>query len=363
MPNRYGTGIDPRAKQELMAAFISQQQPQRHPLAGAAQNIANALMFRKMMQEQQAQQQQNQQAQQEIARSLMGGQNPQNLEAAMFNQQNPGELGMVQTTPQKLPDQGAALQQALANPQALASNPMLAQVMAQQMAPQESYTLAPGAVRMQGNRKVAENPEGAGKPSNLEQMLALTGLKPGSPEYQQAAQNYINKPGVQITNEYGSIPAGYKRIKDPKSPTGTRLVQEEGAPQAKLPAETAAKVGMLDASEKSLAEAEKVLFPDGKFDRGAVTATWSPVRTGKAATLYNSMRDAVSNRLRAESGASITDSDINDATERFLPKPWDSKEEAEARIRRFRQFVSSYRSAVTNQQQNVVKFDDYPEDK
>lgn len=360
MPNRYGTGIDPRAKHELMAAYIAQQQPQRHPLAGATQNIVNALMMRKMMEQQQAQQQQDQQAQQEIARSLMGGQNPQNLEAAMFNQQNPGELGMVQTSPQKLPDTGQALQQALMNPQALQSNPMLAQVLAQQMAPQEAYTLSPGSVRMQGGRQIASNPT----PSRDAEIIAkvrAAGFDPESKEGQQFAREMLLKPGVQITNEYGSIPPGYKRVQDPKSPTGTKLVKEEGGPQDKIPTETAAKLGMLDAAEKSLKEAEGVLFKDGKYDRGVLTSLYSPVRTGSGATFYNSMRDAVSNRLRAESGASITEEDITDATERFVPKPWDSKEEAEGRMRRFRQFLSSYRSAVGNQPARV-KFEELPDE-
>jgi hypothetical protein len=311
------------------ALIQSMLQPRGGMTPGQAINQGTGQLMAALAARKEKQQQaQLQQLQQQIAQQLLGGGGQQ------------------------------ALQSALSNPQAVQGNPLLAQLLMTQMKPEEDYTLPPGAVRMKGSKQLAANPAPE-KPGNLEQMLALTGLKPGTPEYQKAAQDYINKPGVQITNEYGSIPSGYKRIRDPSSPSGTRLVKEEGGPADKLPAETAAKLGMLDASEKSLAEAEKVLFPDGGYDRKSVTATWSPVRTGSAAKLYNSLREAVSARLRAESGATITPADIDDMTERYLPKPWDSKAEAEARFRRFRQFVSSYRNSVRGTQ--PVKLEDLPE--
>lgn len=359
MANRYGAGLGLRDKHQLLQAYLSNQGGGGGGYTRAADSIVRGLMYRQMRKEAETDAARNEQAQQGIARALMGGGNPQNVEAAMFNQQNPGELGMVQTSPQKLPDTQQALQQAMMNPQALAQNPMLAQVLQSQMAPPEAYTLAPGAVRMQGGRQVASNPAATKDPTIVEQVRAA-GYDPATPEGQKFAREILMKPSVQVTNEYGSIPPGFKRVKDPNSPSGTRLVKEEGGPSDKVPAETAAKLGMLDAAEKSLQEAEGVLFMDGKYDRGVLTSLYSPVRTGKGAQFYNSMRDAVSNRLRAESGASITEEDINDATERFVPKPWDSKEEAEARMRRFRQFLSSYRGAV-GAQSNRVKFEELPD--
>jgi hypothetical protein len=251
-----------------------------------------------------------------------------------------------------------ALQNALAHPEALQSNPMLAQILMQQMAPEEAYTLAPGAVRMKGGKRVAENPAEA-KEAEIIQKVRAAGYDPASPEGQKFAREMLLKPSVSITNEYGAIPQGYRRVPDPKSPTGTKLVKEEGGPQDKIPTETAAKLGMLNASDKSLVEAEGLLFKGEGYNRKLLTAVYSPVRTGGGAQFYNAMRDAVSNRLRAESGASITDQDVNDAMDRFMPKPWEEKAEAQARFKRFRQFISSYRGAVGAQPQ-LVNFEDLP---
>lgn len=50
-------------------------------------------------------------------------------------------------------------------------------------------------------------PEGQ-SPTAAIQNLVAAGLQPGTPEFQAALQNYVEKPAMQITNQMGSIPSG-----------------------------------------------------------------------------------------------------------------------------------------------------------
>lgn len=50
-------------------------------------------------------------------------------------------------------------------------------------------------------------------PTSLQQNLQAGGLQPGSPQYQQAILQAVNKPQTVIKNE-GSIPAGHRAVRD-----------------------------------------------------------------------------------------------------------------------------------------------------
>lgn len=123
------------------------------------------------------------------------------------------------------------------------------------------------------------------------------------------------------------------------------------------------KQGLLNASKKSLDEARGILFKDGAYRSGLVTQMLSPIRTGNAASLYTAMREAVANRLRAESGATITDKEIDDQLERFMPKPWEGGDIAKQKFDRFEQFIDTIGESLGVKEEqnkpagNVIRYD------
>lgn len=179
-----------------------------------------------------------------------------------------------------------------------------------------------------------------------------------------------SSPLVQIGDsgpQFPAPPQGFYRP-DQKAPG---LAPEPGSPpppERQMSGETKAKMGLLNASEQSLNEAESILFKDGKFRSGLVSQLYNPLRSGAAADLYNSMYEAMSNRLRAESGATITADEISNQVQRFLPKPFvDDEKTAKNKFLRFRAFINQYKSAIQYQPEeeqtsapksgNVLRFD------
>jgi hypothetical protein len=95
----------------------------------------------------------------EIARQLAGGANPANAQAAAFNASNPGELQMVQTAGQKLPDPNAAVARALQQPEVMQANPMLREMIARELAGPQTFNVpAGGALVDRKGRTVFRNP-------------------------------------------------------------------------------------------------------------------------------------------------------------------------------------------------------------
>jgi hypothetical protein len=353
-----------------LIAELLQPRPSGSPgqaIAAGMSGLGQALAIRKMLakEDQKASALQGQQS--EIVKALFGGTPGMIDESGAMGGAEPAN-GIGPTRAPVPGDPQRALQMALSNPEALASNPMLAQMLMQQLQPEETVNVPQGGALVRGGREIYRNPTDPKIPDILEKVKAA-GFDPESPEGQAFAREMLLKPGVNIDmgEKFGPVPSGYKRVKGPGE-TGSKLVQEPGAPAEKIPAETRAKLGMLDASEKSLKEAQDLLFKDGGYRRGLLTAVYSPVRTGAAGQFYNAMRDALASRLRAESGGAITESEVADQLERYLPKPWDSKDEAQARFRRFNQFISSYRGAIGNeaatqpqQPGKAINFSDLPD--
>lgn len=155
-----------RRMAEALVGRSMQGAPVGSHLQGLAQ-IASTLVGTKMMRDVEKaeveEQKRSEKHVQKLARALVGGQNPENFEAAEFNAQSPGELQMVETTAQRMPDRSEALQLAMApeGARAIQGNPVLTQMLASQLNPREaeSFTLGPGQTRYDASgRQIASMP-------------------------------------------------------------------------------------------------------------------------------------------------------------------------------------------------------------
>ena len=98
----------------------------------------------------------------------------------------------------------------------------------------EEFAAVPGMVIPQFVR--SQMPPSPLEPTSLQQNLEWAmGLPEGDP-LREAAIAAITKPQTQVNvggaSELGAVPSAMARIEDPTSPTGTRLVEEPGAPAA-----------------------------------------------------------------------------------------------------------------------------------
>lgn len=81
--------------------------------------------------------------------------------------------------------------------------------------------------------------------------------------------------------------------------------------------------------------------PDGKPDRALLAEMWTAVPGSRGATLRNAFNISSGNRIRLESGANITDSEVESQKQKYLPTPWDSDEIIQQKIDGLNTFFDS----------------------
>lgn len=103
-----------------------------------------------------------------------------------------------------------------------------------------------------------------------------------------------------------------------------------------LPGETAGKLAMATSAVRDLEQATNLLFPNGTdkpLDAAALTESKIPVIGGlnpKAERFRSYLKNAIAAKLRVETGAAATQSEVNDIYDRFAPKMVDIKNPAVA---------------------------------
>lgn len=178
----------------------------------------------------------------------------------------------------------------------------------------------PPALQAQAFKSMYEQP----KQTSLMQNLAAAGLQPGTPDYQQAMMQAINKPATQI-NLGPKLPAGYVWA-DPNNPSlGV-------APLPGGPAEKATE-GQLMAQGYSTrmtdAEAQIQALRNEGFDPGSI-AQYGPAAISNflASPEYQTYRaaqeDWVRAKLRKESGAVIGEEEMAREISTYFARPGDS---------------------------------------
>ena len=147
-------------------------------------------------------------------------------------------------------------------------------------------------------------------------------------------------------------------IADPANPmraikidarTGKKI--GDAAPKQNEPAglagESAGKIAMADQAVLDLRDARSLLFDDkGELNRGTVAAMNVPFTAGvpgntAARSAYSKLHNAVAAKLRIETGAAATESEVKGILDRFLPKISDPASVAAERLDRLENFMNT----------------------
>lgn len=115
---------------------------------------------------------------------------------------------------------------------------------------------------------------------------------------------------------------------------------------AGLSGEAAGKIAMADRAVLDIQEARTKLFKDGKMDRGLIAAMNIPFTAGMplnedARGAYSRLHNAVAAKLRIETGAAATESEVRGILDRFLPKISDTDQVVRDRLDSLEQFMNT----------------------
>ena len=152
---------------------------------------------------------------------------------------------------------------------------------------------------------------------------------------------------IQLTKDA----EGNQLIVNPDGTTRPLTTQGGGKPVGTstaegLSGEAAGKVAMADQAIMDLRGARSILFDkDGKMNRSVVAAMNIPLTAGMpgnadARSAYSRMQNAVSAKLRIETGAAATESEVRGILDRFLPKISDPESVAKERLDRLEEFMN-----------------------
>lgn len=208
----------------------------------------------------------------------------------------------------------------------------------------------------------------------------LRATQPDKPVSQPA-----EPPDIQLVNFYNGLPANdprkplIKRVLDAKSykapppektfpvittPEGVFERRPEGLVQLKVPGtdkpltqkptaaegltpENAGKVAMAQQSVDAIQDFRKLVFDkSGSLNKGVVAAMSVPFFAGlpghtEARTARSKIRNAIEAKLRLETGAAATESEIQRTLARFLPTLADTKESAETKLKDLETFFKT----------------------
>lgn len=203
------------------------------------------------------------------------------------------------------------------------------QVFQQMGMPQSVATGFPGVADEYIKRQLIPETQ---KPTSLMQNLEAAGLVPGTPEYNLAILNSINKPLVQI-QDGPKLPANYQ-WKDPLNP-GAGVKPIPGGPATKATEGEASSAGFA----KRMQEAEtrmNQIVGEG-YDPGSYVEEWRTITnftTSREKQVYRqAQEDWVRAKLRKESGAVIGPEEMEQEIKTYFPQPGDSKDVIAAKKR------------------------------
>lgn len=185
-------------------------------------------------------------------------------------------------------------------------------------------------------RIAAANREGPADPFAKFKLAVQQGILTPA-QAQQAMQKELMGGGG------GTLPSGYRQ-----NQAGTGLEYIPGGPADPATAmnkvqpvssENRIKLGLLDQAQTGL---DKYVNAGTK---GGVPTPWANMGHGNTAN--TSMDDAIANMLRVESGAAISQGEIDAAKQRYTPGKFNSDAENQNRVDLFKQKLATLRSALT----------------
>ena len=140
------------------------------------------------------------------------------------------------------------------------------------------------------------------------------------------------------------VPTGFRPL-DPNNPNAG-IEPIPGGPATQLPAESAAKIALLGEAKNSFIDATNLLFEGGNVESGAIdnvnvgtSAVGLPFTEGRQ--VKQLLTQSIRAKLRAESGAVISDEEVEADYGQFFPSVFDTDEQKRSKIQRLGQFLDS----------------------
>jgi len=177
------------------------------------------------------------------------------------------------------------------------------------------------------------------KPTSLMQNLSAAGVDFNTPEGQKILRDAATRPATQINMGTKSIPVtDLMKMRMPdgsRPPVGMTYEQAQMAGvtlKRDVSADSASKLAMLDTAKQGMATIEPILFKDGKINRDVIKSAWGigvaePIAgmvSPEAGELFAGFEYGIQAITRAETGAAMPTTEIDNTRKRFMPKPWDS---------------------------------------
>jgi len=180
------------------------------------------------------------------------------------------------------------------------------------------------------------------KPTGLMQNLAMAGVDFNTPEGKKIMLDAVMKPDTQINMGQKAIPV--TDLMKMRMPDGSRppvgitheQAQQLGVTLHKdVSSDAASKLAMIDTAKQGIQDIKPIMFnPDGTINRGIIKEAWGigvaePVAglvSPEAGKLFAGFEYGIQAITRAETGAAMPATEIDNTRKRFMPKPWDSDE-------------------------------------
>lgn len=157
-------------------------------------------------------------------------------------------------------------------------------------------------------------------------------------------------------------PAGYSWVDPGDQSKGLQAI--EGGPATKLPAETAGRLGLMQAAKPGLEEAKKyfldesrpgpmVLSGDEKPSAGGALVGMGKMAIGQATSSFEigrqrrNIRIAIEAALRTATGAAAPEEEVRRYTDMYAPSIYDDLKTRKQKIEALERFMSSAESVIT----------------
>jgi len=153
---------------------------------------------------------------------------------------------------------------------------------------------------------------------------------------QDQVNNFLRQQGIDISGELADLKKKDLEFKQSQLGAGTGLSGE-----------SAGKIAMADQAVVDIRDVRTLLFDKkGELKRGLVAAMNTPLTAGmpgnaEARSAYSKMQNAVAAKLRIETGAAATESEVKGILDRFLPKLGDPTSVAKERLDRLEEFMNT----------------------
>lgn len=195
-----------------------------------------------------------------------------------------------------------------------------------------------GAQGLQGLLSRQQQPQ-AQKPTSLMQNLAAAGVDFNTPQGQKILLEAATKPQTQINMGNKAIPVtDLMKMRMPdgsRPPVGLTYEQAQAAGvtlKKDLAADSGSKMAMLDTAKQGIKTIEPIMFKNGEIDRDVIKGAWGigvaePVAglvSEEAGQLFAGYEYGIQAITRAETGAAMPATEVDNTRKRFMPKPWDS---------------------------------------